>query len=113
MTTTTPEIRTVPLADIQTDESAQPRVHTRPGVVRDYAAAMKAQLKEGSLGFPPIVLFVGHASSVPGTLETCSTYWLGDGYHRVLAARKAGLTEFRAEIHQGTQRDAILYGISA
>jgi len=46
-------------------------------------------------------------------VETCSTYWLGDGYHRVLAARKAGLTEFRAEIHQGTQRDAILYGISA
>ena len=30
-----------------------------------------------------------------GTNELCptQTYWLGDGYHRVLAARKAGLTE--------------------
>ncbi len=104
-----PEIRMVPLTDIQTDEAAQTRFQTRPGVVRDYAAAMKAQLKDGDLRFPPIVLFAD------GKLEACPTasYYLADGYHRVLAARKSGLTEIKAEIHQGTQRDAILYGISA
>ena len=40
-------------------------------------------------------------------------YWLGAGFHRVLAARKAGLTEIAADGRPGTPRDAVLFGISA
>jgi hypothetical protein len=51
------------------------RVHA--AVVRDYAAAMKQQLDEGDLRFPPVVLFTDGQN-----------YWLGDGFHRILAAAR-------------------------
>src|SRR5437660_12039003 len=92
----------VPLDRIPTDEAAQTRFHVRAATVRDYAAAMTAQLVDGGLCFPPVVLF-GEGQD----------YWLGDGFHRILAARKAGLTEIAAEVRPGTQRDALLFGISA
>ena len=41
----------VPLDRIPTDEAAQTRVKPRPGVIRDYAAAMTAQIAEGGLRF--------------------------------------------------------------
>jgi hypothetical protein len=92
----------VPLDRIPTDERTQTRVRVRSGVVRDYAAAMKKQLSEGGLCFPPIILF-----------HDGQDYWLGDGFHRVLAAREAGLTEMAAEVRLGSQRDALLFAISA
>lgn len=92
----------VPLDKILTDEAAQTRVKPRAGVVREYAAAMKTQLAEGNWQFPPVILFADG-----------ETYHLGDGCHRVLAARLAGLTEIAAEVRPGTRRDAILFGISA
>ena len=92
----------VHLERIPTDEGAQTRVTIRAAVVRHYAAAMTEQLTEGGLRFPPVILF-----------SAGTDYWLGDGCHRVLAARKAGLTEIAAEVRPGTQRDALLFAISA
>src|SRR5262249_15923861 len=92
----------IDLSAIRTDDVCQARVAIRPAVVREYAQAMKEQLAEGSLRFPPVVLFT------EGT-----TYWVGDGYHRVLAARSLELKEILAEVHPGTQREALLYAISA
>ena len=92
----------VPLNRILTDEAGQTRVQMRDAVIRDYMAAMTQQLAEGGLRFPPVMLFTDGQD-----------YWLGDGFHRVLAARKAGLSEITAEVHQGTQRDAVLFAISA
>jgi hypothetical protein len=90
----------VPLARIPTDQGAQMRVKVRAGVVADYAAAMKVQIGEGGLRFPAVVLF-----------SDGQEQWLADGFHRVLAARKVGLTEISAEVRPGTQRDAVLFGI--
>jgi hypothetical protein len=92
----------VPLARIPTDVGAQTRVRVRASVVRDYAAAMKQQRADEDLRFPPVVLFTDGQN-----------HWLGDGFHRVLAAARAGLTEIAADVRQGTQRDAVLFGISA
>src|SRR5437764_656982 len=92
----------IPLADIRTDEGSQARVTVRRAIVREYAEAMTVQQSEGGLRFPAVVLFTD------GT-----TYWLGDGYHRVLAARKVGLCAILADVQPGTQRDALLYAISA
>jgi hypothetical protein len=94
--------RQIPLGSIPTDETSQARVKIRPAVVRAYAQAMKQQLAEGSLRFPPVVLF-----------SDGQRYWLADGFHRVLAAREAGLTEFPADVRPGSQRDALLYSISS
>jgi hypothetical protein len=92
----------VPLARIPITEDAQTRAKVRNRVVREYAAAMKAQLAEGGLRFPPVILFSdGH------------DYWLADGFHRVRAARLAVLTEIAAEVRPGTQRDALLLGLTA
>jgi hypothetical protein len=88
---------------IRTDEKGQTRINVRPAVVREYATAMTEQVAEGGgLHFPPVVLFTDGGE-----------YWVGDGFHRVLAARKAGLTEIAAEVRPGTQRDAVLFGICA
>jgi hypothetical protein len=62
---------------------------------------MTQQVAEGHLRFPPVVLFTDG--------RDC---WLGDGFHRVLAARKAGLSEIAANVRPGTPRDAVLFGIS-
>jgi ParB-like nuclease domain len=96
------EVRMVCLAEIQADEGSQARVKINTRVVRDYAAAMVQQLAEGGLRFPPVVLFTDGKD-----------YWVVDGFHRIPAARRAGLTEIEAEVRQGTQRDALLFSISA
>jgi hypothetical protein len=92
----------VPLDRIPTDAGAQARTRVRDGVVRDYAAAMAQQLDAGGLCFPPVTLF-----------SDGQAYWLADGWHRVLAARRAGLTQIAAEVRPGTHRDALLFAVAA
>jgi hypothetical protein len=94
-------IQQVPLTSILTDAASQARVKIRTGVVRDYRRAMSEQIGEGGLRFPPIVLFTDG-----------SRHWLADGFHRVLAARDAGLSEFPADVRPGTERDALLFSIA-
>jgi hypothetical protein len=66
-------------------------------LVEDYAHDMKAGVR-----FPPVVVFYDGV-----------TYWLADGFHRVLAAIKAGVKEVEADIRRGGKRDAILYAAGA
>jgi hypothetical protein len=92
----------IALSAIPTDEDSQVRSKIRPAVVRAYAQAMRQQVSEGGLRFPAIVLF-----------SDSQRYTLADGFHRVLAARQAGLTELAAEVRAGNQRDALLYSLAA
>jgi hypothetical protein len=104
----------VPLASISTDLGSQGRVKIHPQIVREYAVAMRRQTEEGKLRFPAIVLFCDckDGGQIVAHEET-RTYWIGDGFHRVLAAKDAGLEEMIAEVRQGNQRDALLYSLSA
>ncbi len=86
----------IALSDIQ-DGGAQMRVEMKPDVVRDYADAMA----DGVI-FPPVVVY--HDG-------TC--YWLGDGFHRVEAARKLDRETIEAEVRDGDARQAILHGIGS
>jgi hypothetical protein len=52
--------------------------------------------------FPPVILY-----------HDGKDYWLGDGYHRVAAARKIERETIKAEVREGTARDAILCGVGA
>jgi hypothetical protein len=92
----------VPLDAIPTDPAGQTRVKVHAAVVREYASEMREQIAAGGLRFPPVVLF-----------SDGKERWLADGFHRVLAARMAGLTEIAADVRAGSQREAFLYGISA
>lgn len=85
------------LKDIRIDGGTQSRASIDQHVVGDYAAAMAA----GDT-FPPVVVFFDG-----------KTYWLADGFHRYEAYARAKIDAVPADVRQGTQRDAILFSVSA
>lgn len=66
-------------------------------VVADYADQMLAGAQ-----FPPLDVFHDGVS-----------YWLGDGFHRYFAAKRAKSPGFKCNVHEGTLRDAILFSFGA
>jgi hypothetical protein len=92
------------VSSIRTDGGTQPRDHVNESVVERYAEAMAAGLWDFTRSASPIVVFFD------GT-----DYWLGDGFHRIAAAKTATLAEVEAEVRQGTLRDAkwFSFGVNA
>ena len=86
----------ISLSDIQ-DGGAQMRVEMKPDVVLDYADDMAA----GAI-FPPVIVY-----------HDGTDYWLGDGFHRVEAARKIERETIDAEVRDGDMRQATLHGIGS
>ena len=93
----TTEKQTLNLDQIRIDGGTQPRVAIDQGIVDEYAE----QYSTGVDLKPVIVFFDG------------ATYWLADGFHRYWANKKINSDYIFANIHQGTQRDAILYSVGA
>ena len=91
------EIKNVPMADITQDPRLQPRAALDPETVEDYTA----RYAEG-VAMPEVTIFYDGA-----------TYWLGDGFHRVASATKAGLDAIPADVRDGTFRDALLFAAGA
>lgn len=91
------ETRRLPLALLRTDPGIQPRAAMSTALIHEYIGALKAGAE-----MPPIVAFYDGA-----------VYWVADGFHRVAAAKAAGLDVFPVELHQGTQRDAVLYSVGS
>lgn len=71
-------------------------------IINENTVAEYAQKMTEGVVFPPVVLF---CESVD--------YWIGDGHHRVRAARLAGMTEILAEVRDGTALDAIEFAVGA
>lgn len=90
-------VQMVAISQIRMDGGTQPRAAMDEGKVAEYATEMQ----EGA-DFPAVTLFYDG-----------SQYWLADGFHRVNGAIQAMRLLIKAEIHQGTQRDAILYSVGA
>ncbi len=88
--------RSIALSDIQ-DGGAQMRVEMKPDVVREYADDMAA-----GEPLPPVIVY-----------HDGTDYWLGDGFHRVEAARKLGRETIEAEVREGDERQAILHGVGS
>jgi hypothetical protein len=85
------------LKKIRIDGGTQPRAAIYENIIADYANA----LLDGTI-LPPVVVFFDG-----------DDYWLGDGFHRYHANKKARLSEIEADVRNGTQRDAILYSVGA
>lgn len=85
------------LSDIRIDGGTQSRASIDQQAVADYADAMAAGDK-----FPPVIVYFDG-----------STYWLADGFHRYQAYARAKIEAVPADVRQGTQRDAILFSVSA
>jgi hypothetical protein len=90
----------LPLDQITVYDGTQTRLGTDPATVQDYADDMA----KGDL-FPPIDVF--HAA------DDHYWHWLADGFHRVAAAKLAGIPNILARVHIGSRRDAILFGLRA
>jgi len=87
----------LPLSLIVADEEVQPRAALSQETITEYAQHMAAGVQ-----FPPVVTFLD------GTY-----YWLADGFHRLEAAKKAGLSTILAEVQQGERRLALLHAVQA
>jgi hypothetical protein len=79
------------LEAINTNGGRQARAALCTDTVAEFAEAMQL-----GADFPPV-----------------TTFWLADGFHRVAAAQQAGLDTIRAEVREGTRRDAILFAVGA
>jgi len=90
-------MQTVSLESIVFDAGTQVRAAINEDVVTSYAERMEA-----GDSFPPIVLF-----------HDGNNYYLGDGFHRSLAAKRNGLAELPADVRAGTKTDALWFGLGA
>lgn len=90
-------MKTVRLTDIAFDAGTQIRAAINEDVVANYAERMT----EGDQ-FPPVVLF-----------HDGNHYYLGDGFHRCMAARRIDLQEIDAEVRAGTKSDALWFALGA
>ncbi len=93
----TTEKQTLKLDRIRIDGGTQPRVAIDEQVVADYAE----QYSTGVDLLPVTVFFDG------------TSYWLADGFHRYWANKRIDCKYIFAEVHPGSQRDAILYSVGA
>jgi Homeodomain-like domain len=86
------EVRTsdLDIAEICRDAGTQGRAAVSFAVVDDYMALMCS----GAV-FPSVRVWTDG-----------NTYWLTDGFHRVLAAQRLGYTQIQAEIRYGTLEEA-------
>lgn len=87
----------VALSSIELDTSIQCRAVIDTGVINDYAERMT----EGDK-FPPVELF--------GTADKC---WIGDGWHRTLAAKSIEQRTVEANLHPGGRADALKHALGA
>jgi ParB-like chromosome segregation protein Spo0J len=84
----------LPLSEVLASPLVDPEAHLDWGQVTRY----ESELEQA----PPVVVF-----------ETEEGLLLADGYHRVAAARRRGLATIKAEVRQGTRRDALRYAAEA
>jgi hypothetical protein len=89
---------------IAIDAGTQVRARLDEAVVAEYAERMAA-----GDAFPPIVVFAD------GTADTNASpiYFLGDGFHRTMAARRNDLAYLDADVRVGTKSDALWFALGA
>ena len=99
MSNSTPSgpVHSIPLRLLRLDPDVQPRVGTDEAVVAEYAELMR-----GGATFPAVTVFHDGA-----------TYYVADGFHRVLAAQATGAESVACDVFDGEKRDAILYALGA
>lgn len=91
----------VPFSAVLFDSATQVRVEINNEVVGEYAEALAA----GS-SFPPVVLFADQVGPA-------AKYYIGDGWHRLLAYQHNGDVTVPAVVHVGGRERAVKYALSA
>lgn len=89
------ETMKIKIADL--DLSLQTRAGTDAETINNYAEAMA-----NGAHFPDVTVFTDG-----------ETYWLADGFHRVMAAKVNGKATIPADVRKGTADDAVVFGGTA
>ncbi|HET7542016.1 MAG TPA: hypothetical protein VFK05_19220 [Polyangiaceae bacterium] len=92
-----PQVTELKIALLELEGGTQSRATLNKVTIIEYAEQMTAGVE-----FPPVVVFFDGEA-----------HWLADGFHRTHAAIKAGRKRIACEIHEGSQRDAILFSAGA
>jgi hypothetical protein len=92
------ECKQVPLDLIEAERSTQARMRLNPSRVAELAELLKRGVRFKD---PLEVYFDG------------TRYWLGDGFHRVAAYRKAGRAKVEANVREGDHDDAMVHACGA
>lgn len=87
----------IALDAITVDLGLQTRAAMNDATVAEYAEALLAGER-----LPPVVVF-----------HDGEGIWLADGFHRVAAARQAGVADIEAIAHDGGRREALLHAVGA
>jgi hypothetical protein len=87
----------IKLSAIEMDTSIQCRASIITETVTDYAERMT----EGD-SFPPVILF--------GDSKRC---WIGDGWHRIMAAKQIGALDIDADLEPGDRVQALQHALGA
>lgn len=87
----------VALSAIAFDAGTQVRAAINEQVVTDYAERMT-----DGVVFPPIVLF-----------HDGNSHYLGDGFHRFMAAQRNAFRDIEADVRAGTKEDALWFALGA
>ena len=103
-----PGARLVALGAVRTDGDTQPRVGMDPELVEEYTARMsvgesREVVDPTGTPFPPLVVY----------LDDEGVTWLADGFHRLEAARRAGIESMQAIVRSGSRRDAFVASLGA
>lgn len=101
---------TLALDELREHADTQPREAIAQQLIEEYADDMVARedgvlVNHAGQPWPAVVVYASPTEA--------GTYWLADGYHRVAAARRAGLERIQVELRDGELRDAILHSVGA
>ena len=88
----------IPVDKIRT-EGLQARAAINQDVVREYAEAATT----GGATLPPIVVF----------RDELKNFWIGDGIHRLAAAKSVGQKMIAADVRDGARADALRHALGA
>jgi len=96
----------VNLDDLKLDGGTQPREAMDEALIDEYAERMSVDDRgfvidpEGT-DWQKLVVFEDDDEQL----------WLADGFHRTMAAKRAGITSFQADFREGPLREAITYSL--
>lgn len=97
----------IKLVDISIAGGTQSRAKIDEVTVRDYAT----DIKRGDI-FPDVILFHEWGPDADNPTED-EVYWMADGFHRWHANHLLKKRVISADVREGGQRDAILFGLAA
>ena len=91
------DFKMMPIEKISIYGGTQTRASTNDDAIDSYVESI-----EGGQSFPPVEIYFDG-----------SKYWLADGFHRLLAYKRAGKSEVQSKIHEGSRKDALLHALGA